>query len=63
MLDYLTTHAYLETARSLSDARPRPDQEGMDVEMTDEAGSSLDSDTLSGIEKRRSKCLYRDLNL
>jgi hypothetical protein len=27
----------------------------MDVEMADEAGSSLDSNTLSGIEKRRSK--------
>jgi len=55
VVDYLTTHAYLETARSLSDARPHPDQDGMDVEMGDEVGSSLDSDTLSGIEKRRSK--------
>jgi hypothetical protein len=60
VVDYLTTHAYLETAKSLSDARPHPDQDGMDVEMGDEAGSSLDSDTLSGIEKRRSKLFYNN---
>jgi hypothetical protein len=55
VVDYLTTHAYLETAKSLVDIRPHSDEDGMDVEMTDEAGSSLDVDTLSGIEKRRSK--------
>jgi hypothetical protein len=55
VVDYLTTHAYLETAKSLSDARPHPDQDGMDVEMGDESGSSLDANTLAGIEKRRSK--------
>jgi hypothetical protein len=60
VVDYLTTHAYLETAKSLSDARPHPDQDGMDVEMGDEAGSSLDSDTLSGIGKRRSKSFYNN---
>jgi hypothetical protein len=57
VVDYITTHAYLETAKSLSDARPHPDQDGMDVEMVDESGSSLDANTLSGIEKRRSKHL------
>ena len=65
-MDYLKTHAYLETARALVDNdnhRPSDSHgDGMDIEMKHEGGS-LDADTLSGIEKRRSKSIYFDVNV
>jgi hypothetical protein len=66
VVDYLITHAYLNTAQSLAGTDTRPSKpeddevEDGDVEMVETGtGSStnikLDQETISGIERRRSE--------
>jgi hypothetical protein len=66
VVDYLITHAYLNTAQSLVDTDTRPSKpeddevEDEDVDMVETGTGSgasikLDQETISGIERRRSE--------